>query len=329
MFADYDYMKKEFIIGIGAVATAGMIIGAVAVFNPLSPEKEKDEIQSNKEKVEQLWLDELKDESKYSFCLAEGKIETAHSDPLLAAQGLLKHDSKEVLLYDKQKQKLFVMVRELKFSYDGVIKKMGGLSLNLSVKEHGSLTESYGRNEMPIRIDYYGNYIATDPDTKKKDWVVSDINGEQEAVSSRTGCAGVYQLDNSPGQDLLVGGEQILINKSCKESDISGSYDGSFSFNCQMLDAQAALEMVEEYKSKEAIDVQKIEDSPALDPLAEPAATAINEGVEVSGDEDVRRAIEDSGLDAIPTVEDIKKQLQGLGEDVRGSMRSESEDINQ
>ena len=90
--------------------------------------------------------------------------------------------------------------------------------------DHRDRRRRHGRNEMPIRIDYYGNYIATDPDTKKKDWVVSDINGEQEAVSSRTGCAGVYQLDNSPGQDLLAGGEQISIDKSCKESDIGGSH---------------------------------------------------------------------------------------------------------
>jgi hypothetical protein len=203
----------------------------------------------------------------------------------------------------------------------------GDISINVPVKEVGVLTESYGRNEMPIRIDYYGNYISTDPETKKRSWVISDINGEIEATPSRTGCAGVYQLDNSPGRDLLVGGEQILIDRSCQEVDVSGAYDGDFSFSCQAIDARVALEMVEEYKSKEAIDNEKIIDSPAPDFSVEPDASARDEhsGVDSASDDSIGQALGE-GEPPRPSADDMRKKLKELGEEIKGDARAPFEE---
>jgi hypothetical protein len=49
------------------------------------------------------------------------------------------------------------------------------MMVNVPVTEYGSLIEVYKKNEMPIRVDYYNNFIASNPDTKEKTRVNSSI----------------------------------------------------------------------------------------------------------------------------------------------------------
>ncbi len=256
-------MDKKLIIGISAVATAGLIIGGGFMLsgdrNRDAGSQENSEISAeDKAKIEALYWDELKDEGKYSFCLGNAKIETAYSDPILNQNGILTHDSKEVLLFNKESQKFYIISRELNFKYKGEINvQFGDITQKVPVTESGSLSEYYSKNEMPIRIDYANHYITTNPDTKKKTWVYSDMGGDGEMVMPRTGCAGIYQLDISSNADLLAGADSVGINRTCSEADISGNYEGDFSFDCSAIDYKQAKDLVEEVKIKEELQNTK------------------------------------------------------------------------
>jgi hypothetical protein len=117
---------------------------------------------------------------------------------------------------------------------------MGLVGQSVPVKERGKLAETYSRNEAPVRIDYGNLSVFTDPDAKDKMWVDSIIGEEVEKVSPHTGCAGVYTLESAAGKDVLIGAEDIAINRECSETDINGEYRGNFSYRCSMLDYRQA-----------------------------------------------------------------------------------------
>jgi hypothetical protein len=268
-------IDKKILLGGGAIAAAAMIGGALMYSGQLNREAIGGDQAApidpaDKAKIEQLYWDELRDKDKYSFCLGSAKIESAYSDSLLDANGLLRHDSRELLVYGKESQKLYVMAREIEFSYRGSFSSMmGDLSVTVPVEEKGSLSESYSKAEMPIRIDYANNYIAADPGTKTANWVYANMGGETEMTAPRTGCAGVYAL-NEPGKlDLPMGTGMAAVVRDCAEKDISGAYDGTFSFDCQAISYDQAANLYDEIKTKETLqntrdkDFSEINDSEA------------------------------------------------------------------
>ncbi|MCU0653704.1 MAG: hypothetical protein MUD10_05605 [Candidatus Pacebacteria bacterium] len=312
-------MDKKIYLGIGAIATAGAIMGGIMLAqnknNPLGIEPGIDESAQNTQKIEELWLEELKNTDKYSFCLGEATIQTSYSDQLLDSSGTLTHKSREILVYSKETQRFSIMSRELEFDYQGYANtKMGEMAVDIPVKEHGSITETYGKNEMPIRVDLSANYIATNPDTKKKDWVYSDMGGEFEMTVPRTGCAGIYQLNNSPGKDLLAGGQTIMVDRECSQTDISGKYDGEFSFNCQAIDYRQALGMLDADRAKEELENTKNMEvfEPADDGTGsdreDGAATGGNQGVETS--QPSIPANNTPGAEINSQLEELKREMQ-------------------
>ncbi|MDO8260193.1 MAG: hypothetical protein Q7T50_01690, partial [Candidatus Magasanikbacteria bacterium] len=257
-------MDKKIYLGLGAVATVVIIGGAIYSAQTASdkqranPEQASETSIEDKKKIEELYWEELQDAEKYSFCSGVAKIQTDYFDPVMNNKGNLTHVSKEVIVYDKKAGKLFIMAREIEYNYEGTIKfPMGDLTTEVPVKESGSLSEAYSKKEMPERLSYQNSYVFSNPDTKKKDWVYSTIGDEVQMTDARTGCAGAYVLDNAPGKDVLVGGEQIMVDRSCDETDISGTYSGDFSFECTLVDYRHAKEMFETVKLKEALPDNK------------------------------------------------------------------------
>jgi hypothetical protein len=294
-------MKKEIIIGVAAVATVGAIgVGAFLMSsqgNDLRQGNDKNSTVSeeDRKKIEDLTWDEWSNVSKYGFCLGEAKINTAYSDPILNGAGMVDHNSKEVLLLDKEKNRIYIITREINFKYKGSIDvKMGDLSVHVPVSESGNLSETYNRNEMPVRIDFASNYITTNPDTKKTNWVYSVIDEETEMVMPRTGCAGIYKLDNSMGKDLLIGNEQIIIERECNEHDVSGNYEGNFDFSCSAIDHKHARELFDLVREKE--ELKKYIDS-----------NGENTEVDTATDGSLR------------STEDIKKALEQMKQEMNAS----------
>jgi len=307
-------IDKKILLGGGAIAAAAIIGGALMYSGQLNREtiggdQSAPVDPADKAKIEQLYWDELRNKDKYSFCLGSAKIESAYSDSLLNANGLLKHDSRELLVYDKESQKLYVMAREIEFSYRGSFSSMmGDLSVTVPVEEKGSLSESYSKAEMPIRIDYANNYIAADPGTKNANWVYADMGGETEMTAPRTGCAGVYTLNEAGKLDLPMGTGMAAIDRDCAEKDISGAYDGTFSFECQSIDYDQAANLYDEIKTKETLQNTRDKDF-----------SEINDSEAANDATDLEKAI--SGGKSGETPPDTKKALDELKQEMNASQR--------
>jgi hypothetical protein len=258
-------MKKELILGIGAIATVGAIGGGVLMLSGdkndrgLSNEDKTTVSDEDRKKIEDLTWEEWGDKTKFSFCYGNSIIETERVDPLLNGSGSVDHESKELLLLDKTKQRMYILARNINYSYEGVVETpWGDPPTSVLVKEHGSIDETYDRNTMPIRIDFGGNYIATDPDTKKTNWVYSTIGEETEMVKPAPGCEGVHKLDGSVGKDTLSGNEVISIKRPCNISDVLGTYTGQFVFVCSLIDAKHARDFYDEKRELEALTKEDV-----------------------------------------------------------------------
>lgn len=256
-------MDKKLIWGAWAIAWAGLLVGGWMMSNnsngeiKINQEQESTISDEDRQKIEDLVWDGRKDKNKYSFCLWEAKAETNHLDPIIGSKWDLSHNSKELLLWDNESRKLYIISREIVYKYDGQVDfQMWDMMVNVPVTEHGSLIEVYKKNEMPIRIDYYNNFIASNPDTKEKTWVSSSIWEENEMVSVRMWCAGVYELGSQAG-DLPSTDQGVSIQRDCAENDISGRYDGTFSFSCNMIDYDQAKNIFETNKIKEELQNTK------------------------------------------------------------------------
>lgn len=252
-------MDKKLLLGIWAIAGAGVIVGWWIMFSgdfgnkKIDQEQESTISDEDRQKIEDLVWDGWKDKEKYSFCLWEARAETNHLDPVLGAKWDLSHNSKELLLWDSESKKLYIITREIIYKYDGLVNfQMWDITVNVPVNEHGSLVEVYKKNEMPIRVDYYNNFIATNPDTKEKNRVSSSVWEENEMVAVRMWCAGIYELW-SQANDLPSFDQGVSIERDCNEFNVSGRYDWNFSFSCNMIDYDEAKTIFETNKIKEEL----------------------------------------------------------------------------
>jgi hypothetical protein len=315
-------MKKEIIIGLSVLAVGGAIMGGVIVSrnqdNPFNIEEQKENADAdNSQKIEKLWIDELKDKNKFGFCLAEADINTNYTDSILDAMGIVEYTSKEVLLYNKETEKLYIMSRQADYKYNGRIKmSLGGIAIDEPVKENGKIDETYDRNEMPIRIDYANKYIFSDPSTKENTWVYSNIGEETDMVMPHHGCAGKYQLDNTMGKDILVGGEQIQIDRECKESGVNGTYDGDFTFKCSAIDYDQAMEVLGLAKTRQELqetkDTSVMNNEQVISEEKKDASASAKDAVQGENTKNELRDAIESSKEVAPDNEMLKKQLEQM-----------------
>lgn len=266
-------MDKKLLMGGMTVLAVGAIgFGAYMMASDRSLRGADDNApevsEEDRAKIEALYWDQLKDKDKYSFCLAEANINGSYSDPVLNSNGTINYDSKEVLLFKKEEQRFYIVAREADYKYRGTFTNtFAGLSNVIPVNETGRLAEYYDRNNMPMRLDYSNNYIATNPDAKNQKWVYAEMGDEGEMTTPNSGCQGVFTLDSRVGYDLLIDGEQILIDRDCYMQDpIGGVYTGKFSFSCMGMDYNVAMDMIEDIKLKEELQNAKIIEAPIVDP---------------------------------------------------------------
>jgi len=306
-------MKKELFIGGLATATAVVIGGAVLIssygedfsFLKQGREIEQGIIEENERKIEELAWEEQKDTKRYSFCFAEVKIESKINlySPLGREPGEMQHKSKEILLFDKEAEKLFVLAHQSNYEYQGTRKyQMGDIFVDIPLSESGILNETYSKSENQIRIDFTNNYIYTSITPKNNLWVTESVGNETQMVPPRSGCNAVYELyqayyssGNSARNDMVINDDIMSMDRKCKGTEPMYEYDGSFSFSCEMIDHQKAKEMVEEMKIKE--ESQRVE---------EPKASKIQEENE-NYEENQRQ-----------TIEAMQKRMEELNDEMQG-----------
>jgi hypothetical protein len=297
-------MDKKLLLGVWAIAWAGLLVGGWMMSSGNVGDKRIDQEQEStvndedKQKIENLVWDGWKDKEKYSFCLWEAKAETNYLDSLLGSKWDLSHNSKELLLWDNESRKLYIISREIIYHYDGQVNfQMWDMMVNVPVTEYGSLIEVYKKNEMPIRVDYYNNFIASNPDTKETTRVNSSIWEENEMVSVRMWCAGVYEL-GSQASALPSSNQGVSIQRDCAENDISGRYDWTFSFSCVMIDYDQAKNIFETNKIKE--ELQNTKDENIFEDLEEDELTQALSNSEWR----------DTNIDAQKKLQDLKLEMQ-------------------
>lgn len=329
-------MEKKWFIGIAAAGTgAALIMGGLRMQrgdrDPLGIGESEETSEEDRQKIEQLYWEELQDEEKYGFCSGTMNVNTHYSDPILKNTGTIEYSSSELLLFNKEAQKLFIVAREAEFAYSGRLQTvMGELAIDVPVEERGTSAEVYDRRTMPVRIDIAGGYIATDPDYKENNWVAAKIGEEWELGPPRTGCEGVFMLDSAPGKDVVAGNQMIAIDRACSTADISGSYDGTFSYACSVVDYRKAMELLEDYRTKE--ELQNTKDAEISEPEREEnpevegasAREKLDTGTPLPATEfDERRFVPEEEESDPLSNEDIRKQLEELRQEMQADIRAE------
>lgn len=270
-------MKKELIVGMGAIATVAAVGGAAMFFLETASDKgigvEEQASETNAEdaaKILALNWEKWRDADAFGFCVGDAKIETTHTDHLLGQEGSVSHTSRELLLFNKEAEKLYVLTRNIEYAYEGSITTMmGEMPISVQVSEGGSLHETYTVKDMPIRLDYSNKYIASDPTTKSNTWVHSSLQ-EGELVTPHIGCAGVYQLDNTPGKDVLVGDQNVIVERTCTERGVAGAYEGTFSYKCTAVDYDDAKKAYDAAAEDEALRNSTPDDASLFEGAHEP-----------------------------------------------------------
>lgn len=313
-------MKKELIIGLGAIAVAGAVVGGVYLSKDeiaklgIEPSKE----ENYQEKIDELYFDELKNPERYVFCSSKEKIAGTYSNQIMANEkGELNYTSEGVEVLDKQDDKIYILAREITYNYTGqaVTESEIGSGL-IEIKENGRLVEYYKKSDAPIRLDYNSNIIFPAPERKIKDWVYvnSVLTGtamgltqqttEATKEDAKTFCS-PFALSNSPLKDgSLVTPDSFYFSKNCStSSEVPGvSFDGNFDYVCDNLDYLKAIDLLKYYRDLENLNQNKLENVSETQPVEVNSASEKREEINTERNED--------DFDRIPSDQEINKLME-------------------
>lgn len=352
-------MDKKLLLGLGGIACVGVIGAGLLVYNSSFSDKgnlkvNQEEIgqgidQEAKDKIEQLYFDELKNKDRYTFCIGKEKITGTYTNSVMGNEsGEIDYTSEEINVIDNENQKMYILGRTIDYKYSGQgsMDNSAG-SGTIETEEHGSLTEYYKKNLAPVRIDYYSKKIFPAPDRKVKDWVYVDVKmtgtvmgltDEREDISmedAKTFCL-PFSLAGRPLENgASLSPDSFSFSKRCEVPALNPgvSFEGDFEFTCDNIDYTQGINLLEMYKSKEKIDPYYIDDEGVFDPQQEPKERSeVNDASASNIDEDNFDAESSSGgsdlrgeseSESQPTSEDLKKQLEGLKGEIEASQRGE------
>ncbi len=352
-------MDKKLLLGMGGIACAGVIGAGILFYNSSSSNRgnpliNREEIgqgidEETRAKLEELYFEELKNKDRYTFCIGKEKITGTYTNSIMGNEsGLIEYSSEEINLIDNESQKMYILGRAIDYKYngEGMLVNSAGSGIILT-KESGSLTEYYKKNQAPIRVDYYSKMIFPAPDRKIKNWVyvnvkmigtVMGFTDEREETSkedAKTYCL-PFSLAGRPLENgALITPDFISFSKECEVPKVNPgvSFEGDFEFSCDNIDYTQGINLLELYKSKEAIDLNYIDNEGIFDSQEEPekqrreindaSASNIDEddfSVESASSGSDRRLVPDSGT---PTSDDIKKQLEDLRKEMEADVKAQ------
>lgn len=314
------HMKKEHIIGIGAVATVVVIGAAVASLSPeertlIAPEKD----ESNTAKIEELYFDQLKDAERYRFCIGEERISGTYSSSLMGEEeGEVSYYSKDVSVFDKERNKLLILARTIDYTYKGALSYAVEIGMGTTdVIESGKTTEYFKLSSAPARGDGNSLIFFPAPERKTNDWVnvvtkgvgsvtIMGMTSTETRVDNDKGDAKVFCAPFAiTGAGSLDPKNAIEVRKECP--DVSPSpethFAGDVTFSCTPIGNNDAITMLRSYKAEEEV---------ANTPLPFPEE-------EKSTEEAIRDAVEGSQTyEEDPEImrmklEEMRKELQEEG----------------
>ncbi len=310
--------KNTLLIG-GAIIVIGGAIATGAFLNNSGFDNSKQNSndlridESEREGIEESNFQDFADEDKYSFCQGREEIKGPYTSSVFGDEkGNIEYISDDISVFDKEKNKLFILGRKIQYKYSGTAQTQSSAGEgSMEIEESGMIVEYYDKFSAPVRIDYNAKIINPAPERKKNDWVVIETKGKgtvmgftQESVDTEMGDAKTFcppfALTNA-----FITPDYFSFEKSCSDlsSGLGFSFSGNFKFECGGIDNEKAIEIVKEYKLlEEARDM--------LDSSSDADDGETNEFQDVIKEER-------------PDDRDIKKKLEELKGDIKADFRSE------
>jgi len=251
--------KSNLIIG-GAILLIGGAIATGAILNNPNNISQGKKVNDNisQELTEEHNFKDWENEEKYSFCQGVEEIKGVYMSSILGAEkGNVEYKSEDISLFDKEKNKLYILGRKIKYKYSGdkTIEMITG-SGSMSIEEDGMVTEYYLKNTAPIRIDYNSKIINPAPERKSNDWVTINTKGEGTLMGFTDNREDITKGDAKVFcssfnlADAFITPEYISFEKACPDYSLTSeaSFSGNFKYECGGIDNTKGLELVLEYK---------------------------------------------------------------------------------
>lgn len=298
--------RNTLLIG-GAVVVIGGAIAAGVILNNFDASSNKKNADDNmSENIEEQIFKDFADKDRYYFCQSREEIKGPFTSSVFGNEsGEIEYISEDINVLDKEKNKLFILGREIKYKYSGKgeIQQDVGEG-KVDINEEGATIEYYSIFGAPIRIDYNAKIIYPAPDRKKNDWVAIERKGQgtvmeftQEDIDNSMGDAKTF-CPPFPLKNAIITPEYISFENSCDNGPGGGfRFSGNFKFECGGIDNEKAIENLQELKLR-------YEAEEMLDALANEENVEINEFEELikEGQTDDR---------------DMPKRLQQMKDDLK------------
>ena len=299
--------KNKLLIG-GAIVVIGGAIATGVILNNFDTSSSKKSIDDNMSgKMEEQIFNDFVDKDRYYFCQSKEEIKGPFTSSVFGDEnGNIEYISEDINVFDKEKNKLFILGREIKYKYSGkgeVEYDIGGGTVDIN--EEGITVEYYNIFDAPTRIDYNTKIIYPAPERKKNDWVAIERKGQgtvmgftQEDINKSMGDAKTF-CPPFPLNNAFITPEYISFEKSCDNGSDGGfRFSGNFKFECGGIDNEKAIENLRGLK------------------LLYEAREMLNEPIdeEEAQDNEFKELIKENQTDD----RDIQKKLQQMKDDLRG-----------
>lgn len=342
-------MKKETLIGAGAIAAATVIMAGFYFSNEKSnqfdiPPSEEESKEETQQKIDDLYFDQLKYNDNYSFCYGTEKINGTTKDYMLETESNWTYTATELNLVNKESDKMQIIARTIDYKHDGNIVYVTNIGDGfVDISKKGRITEYY-RNSGPIRVDYYSNTIFSSPDTTSDDWVdiinkmrgtvlgVTMTDAEYEKGRAETFCSAFSISEEVQNEPTKNNKNNISLFRKCEDMKINPGefYNITFDYICEPVTADEAIKMIKNYQEEIELQKNKEEEAQEVDPIDEILREDVDSGEEdipdgsasvneskPSVDNDFTNILSDPESDEKPNQESIKKQLEELRNEIR------------
>jgi hypothetical protein len=305
-------MKKEFAIGLVAIATVGLGVGVMLASKNADTENlayqgtEIGTSPEDKTKLEELYFEELKNTDRYSFCTGRETITGTYENSIMGTEkGTVLYTSEELNLFDRDANKLYILGRTVRYTYDGKSNIANGVGTGeMVMRERGELSEYYKKNTALVRVDFTTKIFFPAPTGKTTNWVTTDIQSSGTVLGAtqraeevtyenpKVFCGPISFADKPLSAEILGEGSSFTFDERCPAQGgiLEASFTGDEKFTCIPTSTNEAIELLKTYEENETSGA----------------------GAEDTQIEDALKSTETG----TPSTEDIKKQLQGLEEEM-------------
>lgn len=255
--------KNQIIIG-GATLLVGGAIATGVFLNGFEKSSKESPLNENfSEKMEMQDFQEFADEERYSFCQGREEIRGVYENSVFGNEkGDVEYISDDISFFDKKRNKLYILGRRIEYKYSGksqlAIAEGQG---EMNIEESGAITEYFGKNNAPVRIDYAAKLINPAPERKSSDWVLVNIksmgslmgisdNREETMTGDAKVFCSIFNLDGA-----FISPDYFSFEKACPDNSPNPGvkFSGNFKFECGGLENKQGIEIAKEYQKEEQL----------------------------------------------------------------------------